>query len=194
VAEAHRGGVQEGDGTRGLLAFFIPSHLRYIERSKEWFGDNNRLLVAVKVASKWYNYQTVVSAYDTVVLGFNEGAKQLTPEWTTARRDWFESCMRFDPEARLAPYPKCLDLCEYLVEAFTIKNGIMLDPCMGSGSIPIAASRKGRRYVGIEIEHDAYDLTRLRMHNYGSPDFDYWGRFGKAPARQVSPEREVSSC
>jgi len=165
----------------GLLAFFVPSDLRYLERCRELFGDKARLLVGVKRAMAGFVYDTpIIPSFDTVVLTYNAGARPLTPPPAVPRRDWFEMSLRFDPEAKLSPYPKCLDLCEYLVEAFTLEGGIVLDPCMGSGSIPIAASRKGRHWIGIEVDQFAFDLARIRMAKYGDPIFDYWAAFGKS--------------
>jgi DNA methylase/ParB-like nuclease domain len=164
----------------GLVAFFVASDLRYLEWCREWFGNEARLVVVVKRRNAGFAFDTpVVPSFDSVVVTFNEGAKPLTPAPKAARRDWFESCQRFDPEAKAAPFPKCLDLCEYLVEQFTVEGGVVLDPCMGSGSIPLAAARKGRGYIGVERERTFYDLARLRMAKYGDPAFDYWGALDK---------------
>ena len=39
-----------------------------------------------------------------------------------------------------------------LVEAFSQPGDIVLDPFVGSGTTAVAAKKRGRRYIGIDIE------------------------------------------
>ena len=42
-------------------------------------------------------------------------------------------------------------------------DGIVLDPCMGSGSIGVAALLERRRFIGIEKDQKWYDVAAERL-------------------------------
>ena len=55
-----------------------------------------------------------------------------------------------------------IDLPAWFIKLFTKQGDIVLDPFIGSGTTAIAAIELGRRYVGIDISEDYYDLSRQR--------------------------------
>ena len=85
----------------------------------------------------------------------------------TRSRNWFVSNSYFDDLARFHPCPEPLDQCEELIRSFTCEGALVLDPFCGVGTIPIAASRNKRRYVGIEIEPEYVRIARRRMKLLG---------------------------
>ena len=60
----------------------------------------------------------------------------------------------------------------YLVQAISNENDIILDPTCGSGSIPIAVLKAiqsdsiQRKFIGIELDNEYFDLTCRRIENY----------------------------
>jgi len=60
-----------------------------------------------------------------------------------------------------APFP--LELPRRLIELFTFKNEVVLDPFMGSGQTAIAALQTGRHYVGFEIDPEYFELAERRI-------------------------------
>ncbi|MCL0184432.1 site-specific DNA-methyltransferase, partial [Klebsiella pneumoniae] len=46
-----------------------------------------------------------------------------------------------------------------LIKALTNKNGLVLDPFMGSGTTEVAALVEGRRFVGSEIQKSYFDIS-----------------------------------
>lgn len=46
----------------------------------------------------------------------------------------------------------------------TPKNGIVLDPFMGSGSTGIAAMCEGFRFVGMELSEDYFKIAESRIN------------------------------
>lgn len=50
-----------------------------------------------------------------------------------------------------------------LVERFTIKNDLILDPLMGTGTTGVAALRLGRRFIGIDSDPEMVKIAKQRM-------------------------------
>ncbi len=63
----------------------------------------------------------------------------------------------------LHPTQKPVDLCEYLIKAYTNEGELVLDNCIGSGTTAIACMRTGRNYIGIEKEQKYYDISKDRI-------------------------------
>ena len=63
----------------------------------------------------------------------------------------------------LHPTQKPVWLCEQLVLTYTDENDVVLDCCMGSGSIGVACRNTGRRYIGIDNDPKWVDVARNRL-------------------------------
>ena len=46
---------------------------------------------------------------------------------------------------------------------FTEPNEIIVDPFMGGGTVAVACVQTGRRFKGIEIDPDYYQIARKRI-------------------------------
>ena len=62
---------------------------------------------------------------------------------------------------------KPVDLMERLIEIFSVPGQIVLDPFMGSGTTGIAELKRGRKFIGFEIEKKYFDITKQRIENHG---------------------------
>ena len=60
-----------------------------------------------------------------------------------------------------APFP--VELPRRLIELYTYKGDLVLDPFIGSGSTAVAAVEAGRHYVGFDTEQSYIDLARERL-------------------------------
>ena len=58
---------------------------------------------------------------------------------------------------------KPTDLLEYIIKTYTRENDLVLDNCMGSGSIGVAAGRLDRRFIGIELDKDYFEIAKGRI-------------------------------
>jgi len=58
---------------------------------------------------------------------------------------------------------KPLKLIEHLIKLFTVKDAIVLDPFMGSGTTAIACMNTGRKCIGYEINKKYYDVIIERL-------------------------------
>jgi site-specific DNA-methyltransferase (adenine-specific) len=52
---------------------------------------------------------------------------------------------------------------EYLVRIVTPKDGVCLDPFMGSGTTGVAAKNLGRHFIGIELEPEYFEIAKKRI-------------------------------
>jgi site-specific DNA-methyltransferase (adenine-specific) len=60
-----------------------------------------------------------------------------------------------------APFP--VELPQRLIELYTFKNDLVLDPFLGSGTTAVAAVRTDRRYVGYDTDPAYIDLAKARV-------------------------------
>ena len=60
-----------------------------------------------------------------------------------------------------APFP--VELPERLIQLYTYRGDVVLDPFLGSGSTAVAAARTDRRYVGYDTEPAYVDLAEGRI-------------------------------
>jgi DNA modification methylase len=61
------------------------------------------------------------------------------------------------------PTQKPLEICKYMIRTYTNHGNIVLDSCMGSGTIPLAAKLEGRSYIGIDNNPVAVNIAKQRI-------------------------------
>ena len=61
------------------------------------------------------------------------------------------------------PTQKPLALLERIIEASTQEGDLILDPFMGSGTTGVAAVKLNRRFVGIDVEKEYFELAEKRI-------------------------------
>lgn len=72
----------------------------------------------------------------------------------------------FDVERGLHPTQKPVSLLEYLIKTYTNEGEVVLDNCMGSGSTGIACINTHRRFIGIELDDNYYEIAKNRIENH----------------------------
>lgn len=83
--------------------------------------------------------------------------------------EWTKSIWTFNAESAKrvghpAPFP--VDLPYRLIQLYSFKTDIVLDPFMGSGTTGIAALKANRKYVGFEISQEYIDLANKRTEPF----------------------------
>jgi site-specific DNA-methyltransferase (adenine-specific) len=61
------------------------------------------------------------------------------------------------------PTQKPLLLCEWLVKTYTNEGNIVLDNCMGSGTTGVACINTNRKFIGIELDENYFNIAKNRI-------------------------------
>lgn len=78
---------------------------------------------------------------------------------------FFKSISNFPKGNCLHPTQKPVALLEYLIKTYTNEGETVLDFTMGSGSTGVAAKNLGRKFIGIEIDLDYYNIAKKRIES-----------------------------
>lgn len=90
--------------------------------------------------------------------------KQYDPEWVLPG-----TVLNFNVvpnrKGKLHPTQKPVDLCKWLIETYSNPYDTILDCCMGSGTTGIAANQSNRKFIGIELDTNYFNLAKQRLEN-----------------------------
>lgn len=64
---------------------------------------------------------------------------------------------------RVHPTQKPVDLLEYLIKTYTNENDLVLDFTMGSGSTGVACMNINRKFIGIELDENYFNIAKNRI-------------------------------
>jgi site-specific DNA-methyltransferase (cytosine-N4-specific) len=95
------------------------------------------------------------------VVDYGKGGKNPGDVWTVPTQPFAEAHFAVMPQA----------LAERAILAGCEPGGTVLDPFSGSGTTGLAATKHGRKYVGIDLSSDYLDLS-LRTR-FAQPGFDF---------------------
>jgi site-specific DNA-methyltransferase (adenine-specific) len=79
------------------------------------------------------------------------------------RRNYFTHPTRSADREGTHPTEKPLSLMLELVELFSDRGNLILDPFMGSGTTGVAALKRGRKFVGVEVDRKYFDVACRRI-------------------------------
>jgi site-specific DNA-methyltransferase (adenine-specific) len=83
--------------------------------------------------------------------------------------EWTKSVWTMNPESAKkvnhpAPFPE--ELPYRLIQLYSFKNDIVLDPFMGSGTTAISALKSKRNFVGYELNQEYINISENRISKY----------------------------
>lgn len=85
-------------------------------------------------------------------------------EWLQLSKSvWISERCQEDKEAFKHPAPFLIEDIRKLIQLFTKKGNLVLDPFMGSGTTLIASSLEGRSSIGIDLNKKYYELAQSRL-------------------------------
>ena len=70
---------------------------------------------------------------------------------------------KFSSERGLHPTQKPVSLMEYLIKTYTNENETVLDFTMGSGTTGVACLNTNRKFIGIELDDNYFDIAKNRI-------------------------------
>lgn len=68
--------------------------------------------------------------------------------------------------SKLHPTEKPIKLLEYIIQASSNIGDSVFDPCMGSGSTGIACLNTDRKFIGMELDKNYFEIAKERLNNY----------------------------
>jgi site-specific DNA-methyltransferase (adenine-specific) len=98
----------------------------------------------------------------------NYGAITQTEDGTyeQTQTNWPRSVLEIASEGKTThPTQKPVALMEYLIRTYTDEGMVVLDNCMGSGTTGVACANTGRRFIGMEMNADYFDIACARVEN-----------------------------
>lgn len=139
-----------------------------IEKGKE-YGFKNYIPLQFRK-----NYSPQVLKANMRVVGNTEYAvllyREKLPKFNNEGRMIF-NCMEYQRDTetpKVHPTQKSVTVLERLIEIFTDKGDVVIDPCAGSGTTLLAAAQCGRKAYGFEIKKNffadanKYVLSRIQ--------------------------------
>ena len=73
--------------------------------------------------------------------------------------------IKFSKEQGLHSTQKPVALLEYLIKTYTNEGDLVLDFTMGSGSTGVACLNTNRRFIGIELDENYFNIAKKRIEN-----------------------------
>lgn len=67
--------------------------------------------------------------------------------------------------SNLHPTQKPIALLEYLIETYTQEGETVLDFTMGSGSTGVASKNTNRKFIGIELDNNYFEIAKNRIES-----------------------------
>ena len=58
---------------------------------------------------------------------------------------------------------KSIECIEWLIRTYTNEGDVVLDNCMGSGSTGVACINTNRKFIGIELDENYFEISKTRL-------------------------------
>lgn len=101
--------------------------------------------------------ETAMVLYRDKLPKFNNGGRMVV--------NWFNWASDGKNIPKIHPTQKPLNVLKRLIEIFTDKGDVVIDPCAGSGSTLRACAEMGRIAYGFEVDKNFYKLAQEKMLN-----------------------------
>lgn len=121
-----------------------------------WYKDTTRM-----ISTKFYasNIEYIIRIY-----GNGASLKKRVGIDGKARSDLYQKFFIYPtPKMKVYEAQKPLEILEKLVEVSSEPDDIVLDPYMGSGTTGLACKNLNRKFIGIELEKDIFEVAKNRL-------------------------------
>ena len=145
-----------------LVTFTAQYALSKILNSVESGGLNQKWIICVKHTghyAKMRGFGTQISVAWKPLLLFVKGDKASNLGWLV---DYVES---EPPDKEAHDWQQSTVEAEHVIKGLTVENQIIVDPFMGSGTTGISALSLNRKFVGIEIDKERFEIARAKINS-----------------------------
>ena len=98
--------------------------------------------------------------------GYQGERQNSKDEYISKFTNYPTSIVEFPSEGKTVhPTQKPVDLLEYLIKTYTNENEVVLDNCMGSGSTGVACVNTNRKFIGIELDENYFNIAKERIED-----------------------------
>ena len=170
-------------GKQPFTTLLINSNLKNYKNSLIWKKDNHdnpmmakkRFLNITEDISVFYkkqctyNPQGVIKINKITKQGRGESLSQANTrktEYLQHYTNYPKNILEFKRDLpNIHPTQKPVALLEYLIKTYTNEGELVLDNCMGSGSTGVACKHLNRRFIGIELDKEYFEIANNRIKN-----------------------------
>jgi len=141
-----------------------------LDRSMEALGSHLRYVWASAVV--YPNFADTIHAlriknYFKLALLYSKGTYE-----PLMKQFWFKDLVEGDGYSGLKtfhPWQQGVKEAETLIESLTEEGDLVVDPCLGSGTVAVAAKKLNRRFVGCDIDEHCVNETLKRLEDVKTP-------------------------
>ena len=98
--------------------------------------------------------------HEMIMIAHRVGGRLL---WADDNRAVPNIYSQMPPRERTHPNEKPVEMCAHFIGLHSQAGQVVLDPFAGSGTTGVAAIRLGRRFVGVELDEQHYQVMRDRL-------------------------------
>ena len=104
----------------------------------------------------------IYSSSDSASIKYNDGIERVYTE-KYPKTIIIES--NANNKGKVHPTQKPVALMEYLIKTYTNEGETVLDFTMGSGTTGVACKNLGRKFIGIELDENYFNIAKERITN-----------------------------
>jgi site-specific DNA-methyltransferase (adenine-specific) len=106
-----------------------------------------------------------INSTETWIYLVNDGTTGTFNNDGKAIHDFIETSTISTKERKFGKHPtqKPIGLLNHFVELLSNENDVVLDPFMGSGSTGVSCKELNRKFIGIELNSDYFELAKKRI-------------------------------
>lgn len=103
---------------------------------------------------------------------YGDNSKNILHDYKNGSKDNYKEYSKRHPisiiqyntvQKKIHPVQKPVELCEYLIKTYTNEGDTVLDSCMGSGTTGVACKNLNRKFIGMELDKNYFQIARDRI-------------------------------
>ena len=140
----------------------------HLNAKKMPLKEHENILIFYKNLPRYNPQGLIKKDIPTIRRGRNNGSNygESSKDATQEYENYPKSVLEFASVGKTVhPTQKPVALLEYLIKTYTNEGELVLDNCMGSGSTGVACLNTNRKFMGIELDENYYNIACNRINN-----------------------------